>query len=228
MFDAFPNFLLHKILDSSQFGNNNRTYVRYNKTMTRRKYDWNAIQEYHDQGHGFRECRERFGVTHFSWVRAIAAGRLRAEYHPTKDCRRRYDWAEVQAFYETHTYRETQLKFGFAAMSWHKAKLRGEIKSRGHVVIPIDQLIVGRRNRTHLKGRLIRAGILENRCEECGLSEWRGRRLSVHIDHINGVKNDNRLENLRMLCPNCHSQTETYSGKNMRRFRSLQDPPEVV
>jgi 5-methylcytosine-specific restriction endonuclease McrA len=94
--------------------------------------------------------------------------------------------------------------------------------------MPIAQLLVGPRNRTHIKTRLIRAGLLENRCGECGLSEWRGKPLSVHIDHINGVKNDNRLENLRMLCPNCHSQTETYSGKNMRRSRSLQDPRQGV
>jgi hypothetical protein len=196
--------------------------------MPKRIYDWAEIQRFHDDGHSFRQCQKRFGITHFSWVRAIAAGLLCAEYHPFKDRRRRYNWAEVQAYYETHTYRETQVMFGFATMSWHKAKLRGEIKSRGHLVIPIEQLLVGRRNRTHVKTRLIQAGLLKNRCEECGLSEWRGRPLSVHIDHINGIRNDNRLENLRMLCPNCHSQTETYSGKNAKRVRSLQDRPRVV
>lgn len=51
------------------------------------------------------------------------------------------------------------------------------------------------------------------RCRECGLSEWRGSRLVLHLDHINGVHDDNRLENLRLLCPNCHSLTETYCNR---------------
>jgi hypothetical protein len=65
--------------------------------------------------------------------------------------------------------------------------------------------------------RLIAAGRLENRCEECGISEWRGRPLSLDLHHRNGVKDDNRLENLTLLCPNCHRQTDTFAGRNRRR-----------
>lgn len=50
----------------------------------------------------------------------------------------------------------------------------------------------------------------------------------MHIDHINGIGNDHRLENLHMLCPNCHSQTETYAGRNAKRRRRLQDPGSAV
>ncbi|MBV9718069.1 MAG: HNH endonuclease [Candidatus Eremiobacteraeota bacterium] len=82
----------------------------------------------------------------------------------------------------------------------------------------IAELLSNRnRNRTHVKHRLIRAGLLANNCQSCGLSAWQGKALNMHLDHINGVKNDNRLENLRMLCPNCHSQTATYGGRNLKR-----------
>ena len=51
-------------------------------------------------------------------------------------------------------------------------------------------------------------------CVKCGISEWENSFISLHLDHINGDKNDNRLKNLRLLCPNCHSQTSTYCRHN--------------
>ena len=71
-------------------------------------------------------------------------------------------------------------------------------------------------NTTHLKNRLIKIGFLQTCCSECGISNWNDKPLSLHLDHINGIRNDNRIENLRLLCPNCHSQTDTYAGKNIR------------
>lgn len=66
-----------------------------------------------------------------------------------------------------------------------------------------------------LKNKILRAKLLDYKCIDCNnTGEWNGKKLSLHLDHINGKNNDNRLENLRFLCPNCHSQTETYSGKN--------------
>jgi hypothetical protein len=50
-------------------------------------------------------------------------------------------------------------------------------------------------------------------CAICGIAEWRSEPLALHLDHINGVNNDNRFRNLRLLCPNCHSQTPTYCNK---------------
>ena len=119
------------------------------------------------------------------------------------------------------------MEFGFCAAAWHKARLRGEIKTR-RPGMPIAELLQRGVSRYNIKLRLLRNGLLPKACAHCGLDEWRGKPLSLHIDHINGVKNDHRLENLRMLCPNCHSQTETYGGRNVKRRRRLQEPPVAV
>jgi hypothetical protein len=65
-------------------------------------------------------------------------------------------------------------------------------------------------NTNNIKNKLFDSGIKENKCEECGLTEWNGKKISLHLDHINGDNLDHRIENIRILCPNCHSQTETY------------------
>ena len=115
-----------------------------------------------------------------------------------------------------HSYRECRARFGFNAASWSKAVKRKELRARARL-IPIDQILRKAKSRCTVKRRLLEAGILSNRCDWCGLTEWRGRPISIQIDHVNGVRNDNRLENLRMLCPNCHSQTETFAARNMHR-----------
>lgn len=68
-----------------------------------------------------------------------------------------------------------------------------------------------------LKKRLVKENILENRCYGLGCNittHWNGSPIVLQLDHINGIHNDNRKENLRFLCPNCHSQTSTFAGKN--------------
>jgi 5-methylcytosine-specific restriction endonuclease McrA len=70
-----------------------------------------------------------------------------------------------------------------------------------------------------LKRRLLAKGLLQRRCSECGLTDWRGAPLALVLDHINGDPRDHRLENLRLLCPNCNSQTPTFAGRNKRLRR---------
>ena len=81
----------------------------------------------------------------------------------------------------------------------------------------------------HLKNKLISQNILKNECSICkNNGEWFGKKLSLQLDHINGINNDNRLENLRLLCPNCHSQTETFSGKRHKKYNFCKDCGEKV
>ena len=78
-----------------------------------------------------------------------------------------------------------------------------------------DVLVVNSTYSRHtLKNRLLKNGMLRNECYICGhKSEWHGKTLVMVIDHINGIYNDNRIENLRMLCPNCNSQQPTFCGR---------------
>ncbi len=70
-----------------------------------------------------------------------------------------------------------------------------------------------------LKLLLFRDNIKKEACECCKLDMWQGKRIPLELDHINGNHWDNRLENLRILCANCHGQTPTNSGKNIGKYK---------
>jgi hypothetical protein len=84
---------------------------------------------------------------------------------------------------------------------------------------PIQELLVedSSCSRQNLKRRLFQEGLKEPRCEQCGQDEnWRGRRMAMILDHINGVRNDNRIENLQIVCPNCAATLDTHCGRKNR------------
>jgi hypothetical protein len=68
----------------------------------------------------------------------------------------------------------------------------------------------------HLKNRLIKENILKEECSECGITEWRGKKISLELDHVDGDKFNNNLKNLRLLCPNCHSLTPNFRGRKIK------------
>jgi Zn finger protein HypA/HybF involved in hydrogenase expression len=93
-------------------------------------------------------------------------------------------------------------------------------KNTGQKPKSLNDILVENSNfhRDSLKKRLIKEELIDYKCVGCGNEgEWLGKPISLQLDHINGVNNDNRLENLRFLCPNCHSQTITYAGKNNKK-----------
>lgn len=69
-------------------------------------------------------------------------------------------------------------------------------------------------NSNNLRQRLIKEGYKEHKCEHCGLTEWQGEPIKLELHHINGDNTDNRLENLQLLCSNCHSKTDNFRSKN--------------
>jgi DNA-binding CsgD family transcriptional regulator len=117
---------------------------------------------------------------------------------------RRYDWAEVQRAIELEGLERGQClaRFGFSKHAWYCAVKRGDIVPSPHVVPIKELLVVGRRRgRGHVKTRLLREGLKENRCERCGIAKWRGKSLPMQLHHINGDGKDNRLETLSSCAP---------------------------
>lgn len=172
----------------------------------------NQIIDLLDQGKKYREIQKIVGcsigvISYHSGKRGIPERK-----------RIVHDWVQVQEYYDSgYSLRECIQRFGFSRGSWGGAVKSGKIVPRG--VKPIEFYLHenSRVSRTNLKERMISCGILRNKCYICSIGTvWKGKHLVLVLDHVNGINDDYRLENLRLLCPNCNSQTDTFSGRNMK------------
>lgn len=107
----------------------------------------------------------------------------------------------------------------FTGSAWNRGQTAATHPSvqrgREKLAFPADRVFVPNSAYTNSAGvvRRLRAMGKTYACDGCGVSSWRGRDLTLHLEHVNGIHNDNRLENLQFLCPNCHSQTATYGNR---------------
>lgn len=136
--------------------------------------------------------------------------------------------AELQAAWSTaHSQADLLVHFGLAPTQRNVDVLAAAAAAAGLEVPngrmsgprPADVLVIGEVvSQDVLRRLVVRHGLLDpDVCDDCGQpSNWRGRPMTLELDHINGDRTDNRLENLRFLCPNCHAITDTFRGRNRR------------
>jgi len=139
-------------------------------------------------------------------------GQYEREYGVTK-----YKFIEVSR--ESKSAIEASVKLKMPYKTYAKVAKKLEcFKDNPKIVgeAPLDEVLEGLHpnySTTKLKERLIDAGIKECKCEWCEITQWRNLPITLELDHINGNNSDHRLENLRVLCPNCHSQTDTFRNR---------------
>lgn len=132
---------------------------------------------------------------------------------------KKYDWSSISVYAQKHTVDECCQKFGFARSTWSLAVQRGVIKARD-AKLPLSEVAVQGSSYTRacMRKRVIRDKLLPYKCDACGNDGvWQDKKLSLQLHHVNGRNDDNRLENLKLLCPNCHSQTNNFSGKKRKK-----------
>jgi 5-methylcytosine-specific restriction endonuclease McrA len=128
-----------------------------------------------------------------------------------KICNEELTMAKAAAKLNLHfnTFKKYALKFGCYSPNQSGKGIKKNIKKR---IINLEEYST----RASIRRVIIKENLIQYKCSECNIQNWNNKSLSLHLDHINGMSNDNRLENLRFLCPNCHSQTETYTGRNKK------------
>lgn len=144
--------------------------------------------------------------------------------------RNSYDWKEVQKSID-NGLRQKQLceLYGFNPSTYSKAVARGSIKViKKYKDMSFEEIAKFTNGKclTGHQAKLIRNHLSKAfgwKCSVCLITEWNGKSIIMEVDHIDGNRSNNLIENLRLLCPNCHSQTSTWRGKNFENLKNLQN-----
>lgn len=129
------------------------------------------------------------------------------------------------------TFKRKAIEYGLYNPNQGRKGIRREEYEDNNIRIPLDKILNGEfpfYSRSSLKKRLLEKGIKKNECEICGINEWMGKDLVCELDHIDGDSQNHRLENLRIICPNCHSQTETHSSRNNSKRNNKYTKDEFI
>ncbi len=191
------------------------------------------------RGASVNEIAEEVGLsytpTRYRIKRLVAAGEIPSDLPTLKHTKKSWtDQQFIDAVSGSSCYKEALVALGLSSSSSgnrttikrHAKRLGLDIShwsstvnhsGGGHRYTLAEILVEDSDYSTHaLHKRLVQEGLKQERCEKCGIIDWLGESVSFELDHINGNPRDHRIENLRMLCPNCHSQTETWRGRNKK------------
>lgn len=139
---------------------------------------------------------------------------------------------EISHLFETsRNLREAAAKSGVCQRTFERIArdcgLYRQIRNRSSAITPLNEILEGKYPgypTAHLSKRLVKEGLKEYKCEKCQIDTWNGEPISLELDHIDGCSTNHILNNLKLLCPNCHSQTPTYRSKKLTFGRLVERP----
>jgi hypothetical protein len=179
--------------------------------MGKSKYDWAELQAYYDKGNSWRAVTAQFGVYNLSIQKAVKRGDLvsrdRADAVRLATGGSLPEQGKCIYCEADFEYRPAQ-QTGKYCSNTCRAKYQREIETPQRVLEGVAS------------DRAVRSYLIEkdNRCSICEINEWHGQPLNLQMDHIDGNCDNNTLDNCRLLCPNCHSLTDTFGRKNHGKF----------